>query len=309
VAYNAALGDFHNWFVAGSQFATGPELPLPTTWTQAQREAYYSVGLWVQVKMWELNQMYGLEGIPQVPFGAKADSRGWLGSTAFDASPNMQHVAAGPGLGNGTATERDYLSLAWYQVQLILNDGQGQQSDHEPVDYGYVGGFIKNLFVIDAPNLPGISLQFEYLIKALQEFTQTGTSPESATGWHPIDTSPAVLVDFNWAPLWWGTSAATEASLTTAYTQAWFNQASVYSAAQYYQGGWAKATDNPAALFYSTTFGGQVWYMLPRLRSIGVPAPLTTQIAAWVATIWPNGNWALDESATCTSLLQCTSGY
>jgi hypothetical protein len=306
-AYHVALGLMYNWSVAESNFvgplALNANYSAPNVSTEV-----YSLALWQMVKMWELNQEFGLEGMPQVPFGAKADVRGWYGSSAFNTAPNMLHIPAGPGIGNGSLVARDYLTLAWYHMQLIQNDGQGTQSAHNPVDYGYVAGFIKDVFVVEAA-LPGIGEQLLFLIKDLQEITQTGVGPQAgANGWHPVSSDMFYLVDQNWTPLWSATPPSTEATLIQAYTQAWFDQASRYTPQQYYAGGWAVATDNPATLSYSLTLGGQLWYALPRLRYFGVSATLTDQIAAWAATIWPEGNWSLSDTATCASVFTCTSG-
>ncbi len=307
-AYSAALGDFYNWVLASMNFMSLPA--VANTVTSAPTELY-SIALWEMVKHWELNQEFGLEGMPQVPFGAKADLRSWYGNNAFYTAPNMMHIADGPGngVGNGSAVTKAYFDSAWYQLQLVLNDGQGTQSGHNPIDYGYVIGDDWALFAEDA-GLPGMMLQLEMQIKALQEFTQSGVGPQTPYGFHPIDTSPMMLVDFNNAQLWSATPPATEAALTQAYTQAWFNQVSTYTPQQFYEGGWATATENPATDFFSTTFGGQVWYMLPRLRYVGVDPTLTYQISAWAAQIWPLGNWALNNSATCTggqTASTCTS--
>lgn len=307
VAYNIALGAFHNWFVASEYFLT--PIIVSAAWDANLRTDVYSVALWEMVKMWEVNQEFGLEGMPQVPFGAAADSRGWYGDTAFGTAPNMLHIPAGPGLANGSQVVGAYLSLIWYHVQLMLNDGQGTQTAHTPIDYGYASGYIENLLAGQA-GLPGIMLELEWEIKALQEVTLSGIGPqEGGNGWHPVETSMGVLVNPAWLPLWSGTSPATETTLMQAYTQAWFDQASQYTPAQYYQGGWASATDNPATLDFELTFGGQLWFSLPRLRYYGVSPALTNQIAAWAATIWPQGNWNLNNAATCSSDTNCTSGY
>ena len=77
------------------------------------------------VKSWELNQEFGLEGMPQVPYGAKANPRGWYSNAAFYTSPNMLHIPAGAGIGNGSQVAQTYLAFVWYHTQLLLNDGQG----------------------------------------------------------------------------------------------------------------------------------------------------------------------------------------
>src|SRR5262249_25589465 len=76
-AYQTALTYFDQWF--GDE--QGLIVPFEGgTWTPALRTNVYSVAQWVMVKQWELNQNFGLEAMPQVPFGAKANPRGWYGS-------------------------------------------------------------------------------------------------------------------------------------------------------------------------------------------------------------------------------------
>jgi len=245
----------------------------------------------------------------RVPFGDRANSRGWIGNTAFFTSPNMLHIPPGPGIGNGSEVMRTYLAFIWYETQLMLNDGQGTQAGHTPIDFPYVSGFIKALFATEA-KVPGIMTELEWQIKALQEFTLTGIPPSATAddgGWHVMSSSMVPFLDHDWQPLWSATSPGTRAKLMQAYMQAWFNQASKYTPRQYQESGWAKATDNPAKLFYSGTFGGMLWYSLPRLRFVGVDPKLTAQITAWAATIWPAGEWGRNMLATCASLTECTS--
>jgi len=308
--YALQIGLFDTWFESESSFLI-PIISTANFSTPNLGIKIYSAALWQQVKMWELNQEFGLEGMPQVPFGAKANLRGWYGNTAFDTSPNMLKIPAGAGIGNGSQVVRDYFAMAWYQVQLILNDGQGKQSGHSPIDYGYVYGFVKDVLVVDS-SVPGSNLLLEWSIKALQEFTLSGIGPQAgagaeSAGWDPIVTTPVELVYGAWLPLWSATSPATQATLLQAYTQAWFAQAQQYTAQQYYQGGWATAAQNPATINSLETFGGQVWYALPRLRLLGVDPSLTTQIGTWAAGVWPSGNWTLNNTATCSSAAHCTS--
>jgi hypothetical protein len=305
-AYKAALFPFQQWGTAVNSVFI-PSI-TPATDTQQTRQQRYSVVQWQMTKSWELFQTFNLEGIPPAVF-PKPALRSWYSGNPFNTAPNIIKLSSGPGLGNGAAVLKDYLSMAWYHLQLILNAGQGTEMAHSPVDNGYVQGFIKELFTIDTTGLGGMMFQLEWLVKCLQEFTLTGNNPSvGANGWHVINTSPATMVNFNWWPMWSLTPAATIANLATAYTQAWFNQAKLYTPANYISGGWTTATENPATQNYSQTMSGQVWYMLPRLRFAGVPASLTTQIAAWAAAIWPAGNWAANNAATCTTIQTCTSG-
>jgi hypothetical protein len=288
----------------------GP-LESPTSWTAAERQSVYAVMQWQMAKLWEVNQDFGLEGMPQAVFGSKADLRGWDTNTPFYVSPNMLHIGVGPGLGNGTQASWEYLAYIWYHLQLVLNDGQGAQSDHSPIDYDYVSGILKD-FSNDT-GAPEAMLQLTFLIKALQEETLIGKGPEyGITGFQPTESVPLSLVDHDWQGLWSATAPATQTALVQAYTQAWFTQISSYTPAEFHAGTdgngrpWASTTENPALNDW-TLFGGQVWASLPRLRYIGVSPALTYQISAWAATVWPAGNWTLNNTATCSSLSTCTS--
>jgi hypothetical protein len=265
--------------------------------------------LWQMVKMWELNQDFGLEGMPQVPYGAKANPRGWFSGLAFSTSPNILHLPNAPGIGNGTTISRDYLSMAWYHTQLVQNDGEGTQTGHGPIDYGYVYGFVKALFVEDA-QLPGIMELMEFQVKDLQEVTLTGLGPqEGADGFQPGATSPENLLLAYMLPLWSATSPALQTTMMQAYTQFWFDQASQYTPQQYYQGAWATPTEIPATDAYSLTFGGALWYIAPRLRYFGVSNTLLDQISTWAAKIFPQGNWSLINTASCNPLANyCLTG-
>ena len=299
-AYKSALEPIGIWFSDRNTFlAPYTTNALNTGWTDSMAVNVYSVALWEIVKMWELNQEFGLEGMPQVPYGAKADVRGWFSGLAFGTAPNILHLPTTPSIGNGTLIGKNYLSLIWYHTQLVQNDGQGTQSGHDPLDYGYALSFVRAVFT--QAQLPGIMELLEFQIKDLQGITLTGTGPQvGALGWHPTNTSPENIMVFYVLPLWSATSPAEQTTLMQAYTQAWFDQASKYTPQQYYQGGWATAAENPATDSWSMTVGGQLWYILPRLRYVGVSNTLLDQISAWAAKVFPQGNWSLLNTASCT---------
>lgn len=306
-AYSKYLGDFYNWLVLGGSKYMIP-LQSQSNWdANNMRVKVYSAALWQMVKMWELNNEFGLEGMPQVVYGAKADVRGWYGGTAFSTSPFILHIPPGTGIGNGSVNAGSYLDFVWYQLQIILNDGQGTQYDHEPIDYGYVDGAIRALAHVNNGYTSEAMLQMFWIVKSLQEETLGGTGPDSPNGWHP--PPPQVLVDFNWAGVWTGVSPSLRTTMVQAYTQAWFAQAQQYTPQQYYQGGWATASLIPTTVSFETNFGGEVWFMLPRLVYYGVDKSLVSQIGAWAATIWTAADWTFDVNATCSSATTCTSGY
>ncbi len=306
-AYQNALPYFDAWFNSEQDFL----VPLETNadWdVNNLRMTVYSVAQWVMVKQWEMVQEFGLEAMPQVPFGSKANPRGWYGSQAFDVSPIMLHIPTGTGFANGTEAAHEYLAYIWYHTQLLLNDGQGAQTDHTPIDYGYVVGAVKDLS-LNTGSSPAAWTQMIWLIKSLQEETQKGYGPQYGMlqGFEPSAIEPVTLVHGGWSTDWWATPPATQVMMATAFLQAWLAQVSSYTPAEYYKGGFASATQNPANDDYISTFGGEVWYMLPRLRFIGVSPSLTYQISAWAATVWPAGNWAANNAGTCSGTVNsCT---
>jgi hypothetical protein len=310
-AYSNAHHTFYLWSMAEGDFL-GP-YESPASWTAAQRQAVYAAALWQMVKLWEIHQEFGLEGMPQAIYGSKADARAWDTVQAFSTSPFILHITAGPGLGNGSTAVHEYLSFVWYQVQLILNDGNGHQSGQSPIDFPYVFGAVKDL-AVKSGNQGESMLLLTWLIKGLQEETQIGVGPEggSGTGFQPGYTGIVTLVHWAEEPVWSATPPAARATLTQAYIQHAFAQLSSFTTTQYYQGKdgngrpWASPTENPATDDAILTFGGNVWSMLPRLRFLGVDPNLTYQISTWAATVWPAGNWAKNNAATCTGINTCT---
>ena len=309
-SYNQAMGPFENWFVAGENYIA--PMVNNMSWDATTRTNVYSLALWRLVKQWELNQEFGLEGMPQVPYGSTADSRGWYSNAAFSASPIMLKITAGPGLANGSAAVREYLAYIWYHMQLLLNDGQGHESGNSPIDFSYTENEAKDLSQVTGT--PAASLELMWMVKSLQEFTLNGLGPQYGSGtggFVPTAVSPIQLV-FGKTSEWSATSPSTELALTTDYVSAWFAESSSFTPQDYYKGSdgsgvkWASPTENPATDSW-TVFGGQVWYLLPRLRYLGVDSSLVNRISAWAATVWPAGNWALNNSATCSDLAGCSS--
>src|SRR5579864_2562020 len=310
-AYSGAKYTFYLWSQAAGAFL-GPH-ESPTTWTAAQRQAVYAGAVWQLVKLWEINQEFGLEGMPQAVFGTKAEARAWFTGQAFGASPLILKIPPGPGIGNGTGTAHEYLAFVWYQLQLILNDSNGNESGQSPIDFPYVTGVMKGLSM-NGGNTGEAMLQLEWLVKALQAETQIGVGPEmgSAYGFQPHYTGFVNLVHRDWECIWSATSPATRATLTQEYYQTAFAQLMSYTPAQYWAGKdgngrpWASPTEDPSQSDFLLTFGGAVWGSLPRLRFVGVDPNFTYELSAWAATVWPAGNWAKNNAATCTSTSSCT---
>ena len=114
----------------------------------------YSWILWRMVKHVEIHEEFALTGLGKEPDGVEwanydkreALPRMWLGAnrTVFDSSPFLsgsEFNITGSASGNN-AFNHNYLSNAWYQLQLMLNGGQRTGGGHGVVDFGYAHGFL-----------------------------------------------------------------------------------------------------------------------------------------------------------------------
>lgn len=253
---------------------------------------YYSLNLWRAVKVWELMQTFDLEGMfPQTHPGGMAD-RGWYNNVAFFTGPGISGFPRpSAGIGNGTPMAEIYHSFAWYQLQLLQNDGYANLQD-PGLDWPYATSFVTVDLTWDPlagsdgqPRMGVSSLWLEWIIKGLEANNQNAwASPYSGV------TFPSQV------STWSDISAQQRGQLLTAYTQAWFSKYSgmnqtTFAALPMNSG----FTTDPTQM----EFGQFLIYELPQLGYWGVPQSVLQPIATWAATIWPTYNWTADLGATC----------
>jgi hypothetical protein len=305
--YLAQRANFQAWFNAFYGLYQQVGTPIwnnPTAlWTPANVDAMYSLSQWGLVKNWELNNQFQLEGMAQNIFGPQADPRAWYSNNPFFVSPHelkMPNTGV-TGLRNGTQATYIYLSYIWYNLQLILNDSNGQQQEQFPIDWPYANGFVMNLGELLSPQA---GPQTMWMIKGLQILQQAGTGPQLGLGgWQPNITQPSLLVTREWIDaVWSGVDQNARVAIATGVLQSWLQQASQFTPQQFYAGGWttASAVPIPFGSAYDNVFPDWVWYMIPRFSFIGVNSALVSQVAQWAKTIWPNANWTADLNATCS---------
>jgi hypothetical protein len=297
------------------------------TWTPLLAAQLYSARLWAMIKLWEVNQEFGLEGMPTAVFpAAGAEPRAWYGGAPFLVSPHMIQIPTNStGVGAGDPVKLNaYLSLVWYLVQMTLNDGNGLSNTQQPIDWAYSEAFIENLASVS--NTPQAMLETFFVTKALQVSEHNyGGTPNNATvggpeigtlgGWLVGAINLNVLVNQSLSCIWLnpdGTTASyPTSSMLQGLVQAWFNKIKTFTPAQFYAGNWTTANAVPApGAYWSPNWVDQVYYMIPRFTYMGVSPALMTQVSAWAKTIWPNGNWAALNNSVCTDTggmqLSCT---
>jgi hypothetical protein len=274
--------------------------------TAAFQAEYYSAHQWVMVKLWELNQQFALEQYAQavnasIESGARAPitqlntDRAWFGNVAFHTSPTITGMPRpSAGIGNGLAITEIYHSFAWYQLQLILNDG-GTSPATQTVDWPYAISFLENDIPWNgsSPRVGTAGLLIEWMAKALQG---DPINPEQ---------NPSQFVGFPaQVSSWSDVPAAQKTAIMTAYTQAWFAYFGAMTPAQLQA--WIAVGASVGALPFTadptqTSFGQDLIYGLPQLAYQGVTPALLTQIATWAATVWPSYPWATDLAEPCAA--------
>ncbi len=313
-AYAQSLGPLQQWIYHDTLYVGLQIKPQSDpAWTDPHYvQEIYSARLWSVVKNFEIFQEFGLEGMPQAAFGPQAESRAWYSQVPFFASPNMCDIPdPSPGLGNGLQITFVYLSQAWYQLQLILNDGNGTFAGTTPIDFPYVYGFVQGLGFrsLNTPPHGTGALMIEWMIKALQD-SQNNVGPDNSNNapWTYVDNDPSVLVKYPDAPtLWNDLSASQRITLLNTYLTAWFNKISTFTPQQWYNGGQTTAATIPDPTQNEVTnMANRIAFMIPQFLYYGVDRGLMTNIANWAATIWPNYNWSLTLASTCA---QSTQGF
>jgi hypothetical protein len=280
-----------------------------SSWSNpATAESIYGIHQWNVVKLWEINQEYGLEGLSQVAFGPQADSRAWYSAEPFGVSPNIILIPPGsPGIHNGSVATFNYVSFAWYYSQLILNNSQKQDCGGTPVDFFYYLSFVQHLSDESGPQA---MVLFSSLLKALQ-VQDTAKSLGNCYGWDIGRTDPMFL-SYRAPQIYSGLPSATTSALLNAYITNWFSVASSFTPQQYYKAG---VTTPSQSIIPNLPFGGlagDIAYSIPRLRYMGLSSTLTTSLINWAATMWPsNGyNWQALAGSTCSptssGTLTCT---
>ena len=267
-----------------------------TNWADpAYGRSIYSVGQWMMVKSWEINQEFGLEGMAKVVFGPQAASRAWFSNQAFETSPFMLGIPRPtPGLGNGTAIAHIYDSFIWYQAQLILNDGNGMAQGTWPIDRGYSLSYLTNDLtwnnVTAQPRVGTAGLFMEWMTKILQG------------GDDPNDASPYFLVAFPaQVSTWSEVTPAQRTQLMNIWDSAWLGYVKSLTQAQLFT---APSGVSPVAstVFSATapgSFTGDLAHSLPLLNYFGADPTVLNQIAQWGTSYWPSFNWAATISTPC----------
>ena len=250
-----------------------------TAWSPELSNKVYSAQLWQLVKTWEVMEEFGLEGRGRDLYGSIADSRTWCNIIPGDAAPAAAHIPNGPAGVGGSALTNEYLSAAWYELQIVLNSGNHQHRDRGPVDWLYVIGGFLDLQAQTHQAEPARLLVA--VTKALQS-TDPNLGPDNLKqGWRPNDNiDPRIMVSPVWAPTFKPLPTEVRQALTTSFLAAWMDKNLQYPITKHLPVGVPKRPySQPGS--YGDISGGKVWESARQFREAGVPAELVQHLQQW----------------------------
>jgi len=221
-------------------------------------------------------------------------------------APNMMHIpnpiGGTAGIANGKQISSAYISLAWYQLQLTVNDGNGHFQGGAPIDFPYVYSAVANLGNNSSPKTAQGGLLLSWMTKALQVSEHNGGPQLGSEGWNFLTNDASQLVLFPGSPTAWngGISSSQRIALFNNYLTQWLSKVSTFTPAEMYAGKQASANDKIKPVDAAGPYvGDKIAYMIPRLLYWGAEASLVDQVEAWAKKVWPSYNWSGTLSASC----------
>jgi hypothetical protein len=175
------------------------------------------------MKTWEMTQEFGLEGRSRDLFGVAGESRSWWNTVPFDTAPAAAHIPDGPGGVGGSALTNEYLSAAWYELQIVLNSGNHQHRDRAPVDWVYLIGQFRDLYL--QSHEPDPVRLLVAVTKALQS-TDAHLGPDNySKGWRPDqNVDPRIMISSDWAPFFKPLPLEIRRAITESLLAAWMEK-------------------------------------------------------------------------------------
>lgn len=252
-----------------------------TPWSRALADKVYSTQLWQLVKTWEMTQEFGLEERGRDLSGLTMDSRSWFNTIPAETAPSAVNIPDGPAGIGGSALTNEYLSASWYELQIILNNGNHRHRDRGPVDWVYVIGRFRDLY--GETHQPEPARLLVAVIKALQS-TDPHLGPENLSqGWRPDqNVDPRIMISAAWAPVFKPLPIELHQALTAALLAAWMDKNLQYPIEKYLPMG-LRSSAHAYALPHDDAdiSGGKVWEASQQFRNAGISPELVRRLQQW----------------------------
>ena len=157
----------------------------------------------------------------------------WSNVVAADTAPATVNIPDSSNGMGGSGLTNEYFSNAWYELQMLLNDGGHQHRGRGPVDFVYVAGHERELERWSGRSEPGRVL---VTVIAAMQSTGRGIGPQDkAKGWQPDQTiDPRMMVAAEWSETFAGLAAEERRAITQAWLTAWLEKCTSYPVVKYF---------------------------------------------------------------------------
>jgi hypothetical protein len=277
--------DFHSITPAFARWSQSRQaflrhfLKADTVWSADLTNKVYSTQLWQLVKTWEIMQEFGLEGRGRDLFGPNAEPRTWCNSIPGDTAPATVHIPSGPTGVGGSALTNEYLSASWYELQIILNNGNHRHRDGTPVDWVYFVGQFRDLY--GQSHQPEPVRLLVAVTKALQSTDPHLGPGDYRQGWRPDqNVDPRIMISPEWAPFFNPLPFELRRSLTESMLAAWLDKTLQYPIPEYLPMG-SLERDYKTKYAQRNISGGRVWMAARAFRAAGVSDDLVGRLLKW----------------------------
>lgn len=309
------FNDLYYWGDQLGDHFTPPNEGTSGSYTIAQQKNLYGTAQWQLLKSWELAQDFNLEAQCPAAWGAhnapKIEARGWCGywRFVFNVSPHILGFPVNASM-FGSPVADIMKANQWYEMQLLLNPGNGAHLVHLPLDWQYAYGLFDDLSSASGRTEPARKLLF--VVKGAQEMDNGVGVTDVNRGWTTRDTSPMDVWDFGQSGIWKGVAPATEQSVVNAFLETWLDRTTSFDVST-----WQRLGTNPASgestwcgwsirsLCWSDYVPGTLrgdtptvenfptWAFnrIPLMRTEGVDGTQLNRFANWMNSAYPSGNF------------------
>ncbi len=273
---------FDSWLRSRKRFLN-PPVVSSSRWSPAMTQNFYSAMLWQLVKTWEITEEFGLEAEgprpPHMPASGVRTS--WLNTIPAATAPATVNIPDGPNGMNGSALTNEYFDNAWYELQILLNDGDHRHHGRGPVDWVYIAGRVRDLERVSGRPEPGRLLVLA--IKATQSTDPKLGPGDLAEGWRSeLNIDPRMMVAPDWRSTFASLPVAQRTAITEGWLEAWLKKNSRYPTASYFYRGQVPGS-YAAPRELNDISGGRVWESAAQFRSVGVKPGLVRRLEVWGA--------------------------
>ena len=243
----------------------------------AWAEKRKALGRWRIVKTWEMMTEFKMEEAGVSVFGAESDNRRWFHGEVFRAAPHMLGLVHTPSF--------HAESMQWYQLQLVLNDGNHHNPSIVPIDWGYLHALNLSAWRNDA-DLLTYSVMVLNVIKGI-EVSMNGQGPAAkGRGWNPHVANihwlaPGKTMNRHYKLV----PEATRRAVAEVVLERWLTQCELYPRAQYEEAGHLRESERGS-------FRRYLRGAAQNFNEIGVARPLVNRLVDFAARMYPDEDWA-----------------